>query len=82
MPDYALYFRVLQKFLKQHATPKFLGHVQLLMMMQEVRKLDILKNLFIVDRCIVRTKALCDNCKITGLKAENLHSYRVLPFLF
>lgn len=56
-----IFHRVLQKLLKEHASQKFLGHVQLLMMMQEVCKLDMFLKIYICKRglwigvfCIIR----------------------------
>lgn len=99
-----IYYRftyVLQSFtetFKRKCYPKFLVHVQFLMMMQEVCKLDILKNLFLKERTVDRwwhcvsqdlvwqlqKKELfqTDIWKISELKAENLQSYKSLPFLF
>lgn len=45
-----IFHRVLQKLLKEHASQKFLGHVQLLMMMQEVCKLDMFLKIYICKR--------------------------------
>lgn len=55
-----IYYRftyVLQSFtetFKRKCYTKFLVHVQFLMMMQEVCKLDILKNLFLKERIVDR----------------------------
>lgn len=45
-----IFHRVLQKLLKEHAGQNFLGHVQLLMMMQEVCKLDMLLKIYFCKR--------------------------------